>query len=295
MSKEILTPVGRLVQGNPFKPQTTDAEGRPLVVKSGPNAGQPRQSFFIALAVPKTDPGVNAIIQSILDESKVAFPQYFDATGRLIKPDFATKFTDGDSQLPNANGLRPCDREGWKGCWVFKFNNGFAPKCFTKGGASIITNSEEIKCGYYVRVYASVAGNNSVQQPGVYLNFSMVELVGYGEEIKFGPTGDIFGASPAALPAGASTVPLPPVIPLARNLSPASMPLLGDKVQPAPDFLNPKPGLQNVPVILPPPPPVIPAAPAPAEKYAVNGVVYTREQLILSKWSNEQISALPRV
>ena len=33
------TPVGRLVMGSLYKPQTTDADGKPLVVKSGPNAG----------------------------------------------------------------------------------------------------------------------------------------------------------------------------------------------------------------------------------------------------------------
>ena len=50
---QILTPVGRLVQGDCFEPQTTDAEGKPLLIKNGPNAGQPRVEYFMAIAVPK--------------------------------------------------------------------------------------------------------------------------------------------------------------------------------------------------------------------------------------------------
>ena len=38
---EILTPVGRIVQGSCFEAKTHDLQGNPLVVKTGPNAGQP--------------------------------------------------------------------------------------------------------------------------------------------------------------------------------------------------------------------------------------------------------------
>jgi hypothetical protein len=36
---DILTPVGRLVAGDVFKANTVDPQGRPLTIKSGPNAG----------------------------------------------------------------------------------------------------------------------------------------------------------------------------------------------------------------------------------------------------------------
>ena len=38
-SVNFTTPVGRLVQGSLYKGNDTDAEGRPLVVKTGANAG----------------------------------------------------------------------------------------------------------------------------------------------------------------------------------------------------------------------------------------------------------------
>ena len=46
------TPVGRLVAGSLYKGQDKDAEGRPLVVKNGPQAGQPRLDFYFAIAIP---------------------------------------------------------------------------------------------------------------------------------------------------------------------------------------------------------------------------------------------------
>jgi hypothetical protein len=51
--QEILTPVGRLVQGSLYNPNTTDAENRPLVFKSGANAGQPRVDYYFGLAIAK--------------------------------------------------------------------------------------------------------------------------------------------------------------------------------------------------------------------------------------------------
>ena len=53
----LLLPIGRLVDGSIYVPQTTDANGQPLVTKTGPNAGQPRQNVYFSVAIPKT-PGV---------------------------------------------------------------------------------------------------------------------------------------------------------------------------------------------------------------------------------------------
>jgi hypothetical protein len=259
----------------------------------------------MAIAIPKTDPGVNALYAQIATVARAAFPQFFDAAGNCNNPKFAFKVTDGDSQTPNAKGRKPCDQEGFPGCWIFRFNNGFAPKCYQKGGQVIITNKEEIKCGYYVRVYGNVAGNGSVQQPGVFLNVSLVELVGYGEEIVFGPSGDeVFGGAPAALPAGASATPLaprttiampgapamPPAMPAAPSMPPA-MPSIPAGVQPARDFLNP-PGAP-----LPPAPPLPvppPAAPVLEQYVGPDGITRPKQAYISIGWSEAQIFTLKR-
>jgi hypothetical protein len=140
-----------------------------------------------------------------------------------------------------------------------------------------------------------VVGNNSPVRPGVYLNLTMVELCGYGPEIKTGPDGAaVFGGTPAgALPPGASATPLAaPTVPagaggiqvgsggihmkmpegsvdrMLPNLPPAAAP-----PPPAPDFLNPPAG----------------------KLYTLgDGKQYTREQLLAANWTQAQIDALDR-
>ena len=53
MSQNFTTPVGRLLMGSLYNPQTTDMEGNPLVIRSGPNAGQPKVQYFFAVGIPK--------------------------------------------------------------------------------------------------------------------------------------------------------------------------------------------------------------------------------------------------
>ena len=44
-----LTPVGRLVQGDPFTANTKDQMGNPLVHRTGVQAGQPRVNYYIGI------------------------------------------------------------------------------------------------------------------------------------------------------------------------------------------------------------------------------------------------------
>jgi hypothetical protein len=317
---QILTPVGRLVQGDCFEGQTKDAEGNPLVIKNGPNAGQPRVDYFMAIAIPKTDATYNKLWATIHGEARAAFPSLFDASGNCINPKFAFKVTDGDSQVPNTKGVKPCDREGFPGHWVLNFSGGYAPKCYIQenGAYKLVTDPSMIKRGYYIRIAGTVKGNGSQQQPGVFLNHSMVELVGYGEEIVTGPNADaVFGGAPAAaLPAGASATPLAPAAapampgaaptpaapaPAAPAPAPAA-PAPGQApaapaapVQPATDLLQP--GQAPAAPAAPAPAPAAPApAPAAEVKYQTpDGGQWTEAQLVAAGYDAAQIAALPKV
>lgn len=217
--KNFTTPVGRLVSGSLTKPQTTDAEGRPLVYKTGADAGKPRTSFFIAIAIPKgTEAHWNqtpwgAVIWAIGHED---FPQ-----GQADHPAFAWKIEDGDSTLPNKSGKKNCDREGYPRSWVLKFSSSFPSPTYNADGSAKI-DPESIKPGYFIQINGDVTGNGSMQQPGVYLNHKMIAMAAYGEEIVYGPdaTEAGFGASP--LPAGAMAAPpagfVPPVAAPALSL-----------------------------------------------------------------------------
>ena len=49
---QFTTPVGRLVGGSVYTAKTENYDGGPLVVKSGPNAGQPRLASSFGVAFP---------------------------------------------------------------------------------------------------------------------------------------------------------------------------------------------------------------------------------------------------
>ena len=254
----ITSPVGRIVMGSLYDPSTTDAEGKPLVVKTGPNAGQPRVNYFFALAIPKGPEPHWAHTpwgQQIWNVGNQAFPNAAQS------PAFAWKIEDGDSQIPNKKGRKPCENEGWRGHWILKFSGGFAPKVYQQEGAGYVQVMQKDFCkpGYFVEVAFSVDGNGSQSQPGVYINHSMVCFRAYGPEISFGP--DVasagFGASP--LPAGASMTPPAGAIPMPQ--APAAAPALpGAPVGYAPP---PVPGLMPGAAPTMPLPPGLPVAPAP--------------------------------
>jgi hypothetical protein len=295
------TPVGRLVMGSLYKAQTTDAENRPLVIKTGPNAGQPRVDFFFALAIPKgaerhwaeTEWG-----EKIWVTGHKSFPN-----GQATSPAFAWKIVDGDSSIPNKAGRKPCDREGYKGHWVVHFSGGYAPRIFNADGSAPIVEPDAVKLGYYVQVAGSVAGNESMQQPGVYINHSMVALAGYGPEIVIGPDPTSAGFGTAPLPPGASAVPVggfaPPAGVAAAPPAPPAAPVAAAPVYtpPAPAapapvaaasaapamVVQPHPGFLAVPGAAPPPPVV--GTPVRLMLPAAGNITY--EQYIANGWDDK--------
>lgn len=280
----VLTPVGRIISGSCHEANKEDAQGRPLIVKSGPNAGQPRESYGIGLAVPKTqqDWKFEAWAAPLLQAAQRDFPQLFSAPGQLANPaqKFAWKITDGDSQIPNSNGNKPCDMEGAPGNWVIWLNNGFAPKLYKwdtqKNQAVPLAPGEEVKRGYYAEAFGSVSGNNSLgDQSGIYVNLTMVCMRAFGNEIVSGPSVEQAGFGGGALPQGASAAPTAGT----TQVNPSAIPQASTPPPPATDLMN-GPGGADVP----PPPP------ATVELLSYNGGPgKTREQWITAGWSEAQI------
>ena len=298
----ITSPVGRIVMGSLYDPSTTDAEGKPLVVKkAGPNAGQPRVNYFFALAIPKgAEPhwAHTPWGQQIWNVGNQAFPNAAQS------PAFAWKIEDGDSQIPNKKGRKPCDNEGWRGHWILKFSGGFAPKVYQQEGAGFVQAMQKdfVKPGYFVEVAFSVEGNGSQSQPGVYLNHSMVCFRAYGQEIVFGPDVASAGFGQSALPTGASvtpppssipmpqapTMPLPPGLPQVPGVAPAPLPQGGFAPMPsapapgapAPIPVTPNPGFVQVP-------PPAPAAPVRQMTAAAQGIPY--ESYVAQGWTDAQL------
>ena len=55
----VVSPIGRIVEGDPWNAQEKDQDGNLRVIKSGPSAGKPNPQFYVGLAVPKLVPAQN--------------------------------------------------------------------------------------------------------------------------------------------------------------------------------------------------------------------------------------------
>lgn len=260
----ITTPVGRIVWGDLYDPQTKDFDGKPLTTKTGPQAGQARVDYPFGFAIPKrgerhwaeTDWGAK-----IWAVGHTAFP------AQAQRPDFAWKITDGDSTVPNKKNRVPNTQEGFPGHWVLRFGSGFAPNLFTllgtqDGKPAALIEKGAIQSGYYCQVNFNVQGNNNQNNAGIYLNHNMVCLLAYGPVIRSGPSPDAVGfGQGVVMPAGATAAP-----PAGFNPAP---PAPAPYAPPAPAAYAPPP--VAAPAYAPPPVPVPtpsyappPAVPAPA-------------------------------
>lgn len=311
MKTEFLTPVGRLVQGDPFEPQTKNMQGQPLLTQDG----TPTQRYLIVVAFPKSDQSFSAFMQQLSQVAHASFP----ALGNIAMPwdpacFFSWKVQDGDGldgdRKPNSG------KEGFAGHWIVKFGSSFAPKCYHTGHYQpheVIKDKNLIRRGYYVRVAGTIEGNGQQKKPGLYVNLGMIELAGQGPEIISGPDATtIFGGAPAVLPPGASPLPMhaaggmpgaaplampgagvampgyqqvtPPVhaaiAPVGVPQMPGAVPMGGTPVMPNPGFAAGVPQMPGMPA-----PPL--AAPVPQMTAKAQG--YTREALIAQGWTDETL------
>lgn len=268
----ITTPVGRLVGGSLYEPRTTNSKGQPLVFKSGANVGQPRKEYSIGVAFPKT-PGATHFAQEawlgpVWALAHTAFP-----AGEAKHRDFSWKITDGDSTEVNKKMKRPCDQEGYKGHWIIWFTDATkAPRVCDAKGTALILEPNVVKPGYYVQIACMVDDNKPSETPGLYWQPNYVAFSGHGPEISFGPTLAESGFGNAALPAGASPVPLggmPPV----PNV-PGAMP----SPAPSPGAVSPAVPVPSAPVS---------AAPVKVMTAKANGLRYEDFVKSGSPWTDE--------
>jgi hypothetical protein len=241
-----------MVFGSVWEGQSKDNEGKPLVIKSGPNAGQPATRWSFGVAFPKVlangQPNVEfaKFRDTILEAGRAGYPQYFNgpidpATGKPgLSPGvtFATKIKDGDGF--DSKGKPNNQKEGWAGHWVVVFSSSYAPRVFDINvgldPTQQLQDKSRVLPGDYIAVSGTVEDNNPSQTPGVYVNGDMVCFIGGGPRIVSGPKaseafagvmagqlppGCVPGANPANV--GAPTPPAPgaPTPPAAAPTPPA--------------------------------------------------------------------------
>lgn len=291
---DILFPPGRMVWGDLYRGKDKDFEGRPLVYKTGPDAGKPRLDFSFGVAYPKV-PGQH---WANSDWGKIVWQvgHAFVANAGQLK-DFSWKVIDGDSTEVGKRG-RPCDKPGYAGHWIVAFSGSFAPRVVNglSGKFEDLTTQDYVNPGDYVQVKGSVAGNNSQGNPGVYINHGVVCFSGYGERIRTGldpsaagfQTGAVAGAQQtpvgaAALPPapGAAPAPAAPPVPGAPVASPPT------PAAPAPVAVTPNPSFAPPVPAAPPVPGAPPATAARVMLPAAGGVPY--EEFIKAGWTDAQL------
>lgn len=259
MPTELTTPVGRIVWGNPMKPQPKTHQdgamkGQPVI-----KDGQPVQQWAFGVAFDKAT-FMRDIWPAIAAEIATGYPN--GTPGR-----FAYKFKDGDTN--DGNGIPYSNREGYAGCFVLTISTEYqAPGLFKYNGATYdqlppeaIKTGDFVSVGLNLKVYVATGTNT----PSIYVNPTAIEFVAYGTEIKSAAAADpnaVFGGQARQLPPGASLTPI--------GAPPGAPGMPGATAQPAPGGM---PGMPAAPApggmpmsapapMAPPPPPPAPVAPA---------------------------------
>lgn len=204
---DIITPVGRIVWGNPLvAKQRRDDNNKPKLKDDG----TPDMVYSFGLAVPKNLAG--EIFQAMTQEAMGVFPngQY--------PADFAWKFVDGDGA--DRKGQPYARRTGYAGHIVIAIESNFPIKTVQLVGGAYQDMTAGVKTGDYVMVGLDIVGHGQkpgvrMSKPGLYINPKMVRFVGYGEEINNGPdAANMFGTGEVVLPPGASAVPTATAAPM---------------------------------------------------------------------------------
>lgn len=297
---QFLTGTGILVSGDPFRANTTGYQG--VALKDG------REEYFCAVAFPKDQPAATrfdelyALMQQ--EAAKHKYAASYQATQWV---GFHWKMEDGDAPQ---NVAKP----GWKGCWVIKFKNGFQPQVFDVDQSAVpspyndtigpdgkkvqqLKGAHTFPCGHYVRVLCSIKCNDSAPpQSGIYINFHMIQRVGYGTPIVSGPDyTSILNQAPAAALTGMSTMPVggsAPAMGAQPGMPPAAgaMPGLPGATPAAP--ATPGAGLPPAapaPAAAPAVPPAAPVVEGPQSRMIATD--YTYDQYIASGWTEEALVA----
>ena len=223
-----ITPVGRIVQGNPLVGnQAKDVHGA-LVFNQD---GTPKLNYYIGLAISKQDPAAQQLIAKIDAEARAAWPNLFDpATGECRDKKFSIKYFDGDGF--DHNGKAFAEREGMAGHWIIRLQSNYPLRSYDGMAGNVeITDPERIYRGCYAVAAIEVKTNGATgtNTRGLYINSQGVQMVGHGERI-LGCTNpdELFGAAGAAIPQGAyvpagmSTTPVAPPAPAAMQAAPTA-------------------------------------------------------------------------
>ena len=271
----IKLPEGRIVQGHPFERQMkTDENNKPIMNAQGVQ----ESNVFFAYAIPKSgEPHWNQTVWGAQIDAQAKEPEHGYPNGEWQRADFSWKIEDGDSTIPNKNGIANSTREGFPGHWVLKCSTNFDVPCYPQDSItddSKFTTASKLvdavnypKRGDYFVAILDVKGNKPAKSPGVYLNPVAVVRTRPGAEIV--SEGAVSANEVASLFGGGAPAPTPAPV-TAPPSAPATMP------PPAHDLVNAAP----------------PPVPAPVETmWTYGGQSLTESAWIAAGWTKEALEA----
>lgn len=291
------TPVGRIVWGHPTELQKkTDTDNKPVLNEDG----TPRMVRSFGLAIPKAE-FIAHVWPYLSAEAATKYTQGVPAK-------FSWKYKDCDEI--DRFGKPLSEREGHAGCYILAISSELPnppPIWLLQNGNYVQLPGDKIKCGDYVAVGINCVVNvpkNATHTPGVYVNPTLVELVGEGDAIvgMQGPDPmQALGGVQRALPPGAR-----PVGAVAAPTGIPGMPQPGMPGAPAPlPMAQPQPmqppvmAPAPVPVPVPVPQPVAMPAAVPGRPidpaHVYNNGNGTEQWLVNGAWDGQQhpIAAVP--
>ena len=204
----LYVPVGRLVSGSLTELRTTNSRNQPIPPD--------KQMFEFGVAVRKDAPETGQMWQQLIAGAKACYPGnqqvhgIIDAWTQNGFNGFSMKVSDGDKPSMRTGEVN----KNTAGCLVVWFSTQYIK---TANNQNIQIDPHEIKRGYYVDVSANLAPNNAPigDGVGIYMNPSLVRLIGLGEEIQSGPSIEQIAASmptAPALPPGATDPSMAPPV-----------------------------------------------------------------------------------
>lgn len=197
------TGVGRIVKGDVFAGYDKDYDGIPYTDKK---TGEPVSRYSVGIAFLKTDPATDAMLAYM---RKCGDEDCGTLSGH---PSFSWKHVDGDSDVPDLKGVKPCDKDGYAGHHVITFTQPTRPpRVVDENQVDIGADSGKAARGSYVRVCFDVKGHTTNAKPGIYVTHKLVQHIGYGVPLAGGiDVGAALAAPVGVAPAGMSSTPLAP-------------------------------------------------------------------------------------
>jgi len=199
----MVSPVGRIFQGDLVTINKTDHQDRPLEER--------KWNRYFAIAIPKNDPTAGPFLGAIQQAAYSGYQTVQNGQGILpfiekgLGSGFAWKIEDGDDEsLRKKDGsLKYPAGSPARGCWVVKFNTTLEIAACDHLNQPL--DPAAIKCGYTVDVSMSISINGATDNTaGIYVNPNTVRLREYTEEIVIGPSIEQqFGGATVAAPQNA--------------------------------------------------------------------------------------------